>query len=86
MTEETQKHWLDPPDWWVRWRPLRWIALFAVVGVFASAFMVTDAIIETVSEPHPETESYTTRTPSTIELSSDFRSYTAVSVVVARLN
>lgn len=36
MANPGSKDWLEPPLWWKKWRPLRWLAAFVVVGALYS--------------------------------------------------
>ncbi len=31
--EGSEPEWLEPPDWWKKWRPLRWLAAALVLGL-----------------------------------------------------
>ena len=86
MTDATEKpeppHWLDPPLWWKRVKPLRWIvaALLALWVVHAFDLLrflrVPDRAMPAFlkGEPHPDTALYT-RMAVGVPMMDAFRSY-----------
>lgn len=44
----------SPPEWWKKWRPLRWLAAIAVIAT--TAWWGRDTVAS--SKPHPETARY----------------------------
>ena len=97
MSDATEKpepaHWLDPPSWWKRTRPLRWIVvgalvLFAIAHVFdLTRFLkVPDRAVPAFlkADPHPDTALYT-RMAVGVRLMDAFRSYEDMATVVKGL-
>lgn len=78
------KHWLDPPEWWKKWKPLRWIAVFTIIGGAASGLW---SGVKLVMEPeaHPATAEYTAVAKARVSLMGDFKSYDSVSEIAAEL-
>jgi hypothetical protein len=72
-TAHSRRHWLEPPSWWKRWKPLRILAL-GVIGfsVLSTSWTIKKYVL--VPEPHPETAYYTSIAPQTVPLG-DFHSY-----------
>lgn len=95
MTEVTEKpdsHWLDPPLWWRRARPLRWILL---LGGLTWLFVALDLMRLVTGPggllpdflqpgPHPETALYT-RVAVGVPMAERFKSYQDVDSVLAAL-
>lgn len=86
-------HWLDPPYWWKRVKPVRWIIVLALIAWIAHAFQLTrfiklpDTAVPTFlkGEPHPETAQYT-RVAVGVALADRFRSYQDLQSVTAELS
>lgn len=96
MTEVTNKpesHWLDPPRWWRRVRPLRWIILLGVLAWLVTALdlmrfvrLPMGAIPSFMkAEPHPETAMYT-RVAVGVPMAERFKSYQDLPSVTAALS
>lgn len=88
------KHWLDPPDWWRRRRPLRWLLVMALLvgAILQFDLMQYLALPERAipnflrREPHPETGFYTRIESSRVTLADRFRSYDDLAAVTATLS
>ncbi len=85
MTEVTDKpdtHWLDPPKWWRKAKPLRWILLLAAALWLAQIFglmrfvKLPSGLLPSFlqAEPHPETALYT-RVAVGVPMAGPFKSY-----------
>ena len=97
MTEATEKpeppHWLDPPLWWKRFKPLRWILLGLAVIWLAHAFdllrflKLSDRAVPSFlkGDPHPDTALYT-RMAVGVPIMDAFRSYEDVATVTKSLS
>ena len=80
-----EKHWLDPPDWWKKFKPLRWAVIVLIAGAVGSAFWGGARLVFTPSE-HPETAKYLATAKSGIKLlDGDFISYSGVEAVAAQV-
>lgn len=97
MTDAADKpptsHWLEPPHWWKRVRPLRWVIVIAVIGGIAHSLELTRFIklpgsaVPTFlkGDPHPETALYT-RVAVGVPMADRFRSYQNMESVTAELS
>lgn len=86
-------HWLDPPDWWRKVRPLRWLAAFALFAFIAHVTDLLDRLAWTDRSlpallggggPHPDNARFT-RVAVGVDLLDRFRSYANLDAVVATL-
>jgi hypothetical protein len=55
-TEEPRRHWLEPPEWWKKAKPLRWLAIGTIVAAVGSVFWTAKTIM--TPSTHPEKEKY----------------------------
>jgi hypothetical protein len=78
------RHWLSPPDWWKRFRPLRWLAILTIIGGLGSGLWGAKEIA-LAPRDHPETALYTAVARDTLVLGGVFRSYSSVETVTAQL-
>lgn len=97
MTDAAEKpeprHWLEPPLWWKRVRPLRWIVvgLLVIWVVHALGLMrffgVSDGAVPSFlkGDPHPDTALYT-RMAVGVPMAGAFRSYEDVATVTKALS
>lgn len=85
MGVKKKKDWLEPPEWWKRFRPLRWavIGLF-VYGVYSWLDLGKQAVVA-LQEPHPETAAFTAVASNPVELIPPLRSYSSVADVERQL-
>jgi hypothetical protein len=87
------KHWLDPPDWWRRRRPLRWLLAAIPVVWLMVAFApwqhlkLSERSLPSFfrPKPHPETGFYTRIEIRRVPMVDRFRSYDDLSTVTATL-
>lgn len=86
-------HWLDPPLWWRKFKPLRWIVL-AVAAIWAVGFFDLTRFVKLPEkaipsflrpDPHPEAAQYT-RVAVGVPLIDPFRSYEDLQSVTATLS
>jgi hypothetical protein len=62
-TPDKPKDWLEPPDWWKKWRPLRWVAGAILLGGVWS--LISSLLPEPEAEPAAEPTAVAVRaTPS----------------------
>lgn len=78
------KHWLDPPEWWKQFRPLRWVAILTIVGGIGSGLWQAKQIVLPPPQ-HPDTAKYLAVEKSRVKLGGIFSSYDSVDSVAARL-
>lgn len=73
MAKKPKKNWLEPPNWWKKWKPLRWIA---VITIIVSLVSMSWTVKEYVLPPaeHSDTAFYTSVEEQRVELGG-FRSY-----------
>ena len=81
--KKNEKHWLDPPEWWKKWKPLRWLAVLFIIGGMASGLW---SGVRMVLEPsaHPETAAYLAVEKQSVSLMG-FNSYSTVEAVTGKL-
>lgn len=86
-------HWLDPPRWWRRTRPLRWLVLLAglawagyVLGLFERLHWEDRALPQVLGGDgtHPDNGLFT-RVAVGVALADRFRSYAGVEAIRATL-
>ncbi len=98
MTEVSDKpeppHWLDPPHWWKKAKPLRWLVIAVVAAWVLNAFdlmrfaaKLPDRAIPSFlkPEPHPDSAQYT-HVAVGVTLGDRFRSYEDLQSVTASLS
>lgn len=83
MSAQIKRDWLEPPNWWKRWRPLRILAL-GVIGfsVMSTTWTIKKYVIP--KEPHPLTELYTSVAADRAPLG-EFHSYETLQTAGAAL-
>lgn len=93
VTDKPESHWLDPPHWWRRAKPVRWIIVAAVLIWIVSAFdlmrfvrLPAGALPDFLkAEPHPESASYT-KVAVGVAMLDRYKSYQDVQSVTASLS
>ena len=87
------KHWLDPPEWWRKVKPVRWAIGIAVLVLVAQYFKLWDRVMPEKSlpsfmktEPHPETDFYTRVEATRVPLADRFSSYDDLGTVTKILS
>lgn len=83
MVNKAKGSWLDAPEWWQRWKPLRILAL-GVIGYFFYTTTWTVQKYVLTPEEHPQTGYYTAIEPDHVSLGA-FHSYDSVATVRATL-
>lgn len=79
-----QRHWLDPPDWWKKWKPLRWLAaIFIVVGATSGLWSGIKLVLDPGA--HPQTQDYLATQSFRVRLIDSFDSFDSVDNVSAAL-
>ena len=73
MAIKQKKSWLEPPDWWKKWKPLRWIAVITIISSLASMSWTVKTYV--LPPPiHPQTALYLSVESQRVDLGG-FRSY-----------
>ncbi len=81
-----KKDWLEPPEWWKRYRPIRWLAVgFMAYGLW-SWIGVGQQAVELAREPHPETARFTAVLSNPVPLIEPLHSFMSVAEVQQRLS
>lgn len=80
---DDKKHWLEPPDWWKKAKPLRWLAILGIVFVGVSVLYTAKVVI--APAPHPETQKFTA-VADPVAMIEPFKSYDGVAQVQAALD
>lgn len=92
MGSPDSRHWAEPPGWWRRTRPLRWLVVLGVLAYVVHAagvleqFGLTRERVETflAPEPHPELAGYTGLAEG-VQIAERFTSYQDVDSAIAIL-
>jgi hypothetical protein len=71
------RHWLNPPDWWKKFRPLRWLAIAVIIGGLGSGLWGAREIT-LAPRDHPETARFTAVAPDPLRFGGVFASYASV--------
>lgn len=82
MVVKQKRSWLEPPDWWKKWKPLRWIAVATIIFSVGSTFWTVKQYLP--PDEHPQTALYTAVEAERVDLAG-FRSYDTVEAVSAML-
>lgn len=79
MAVKQKRSWLEPPEWWKKWKPLRWVAVGTILFSLASmSWTVTNYVLPPAE--HAETAFYTSVEVSRVDLGG-FRSYDSLDAV-----
>lgn len=84
MGNSKDKHWLDAPDWWKKWKPLRWLAVTTILIGGASGMWSSARLLMQPSD-HPETAEYLAVQSTPVKLMGIFNSYERVDAVTTQL-
>jgi len=57
MATEEKKHWMEPPEWWKKAKPLRWMAILGILFVAFSVLYTAKVVI--APSAHPEKAKFT---------------------------
>lgn len=80
------RHWMDPPEWWKKFKPLRWAAILTIVGGIGSGLWGANKFSLSEAD-HPETARYLALETQKVALGArEFVSYSPLSAVTARLD
>jgi hypothetical protein len=77
--QEDKKHWLEPPEWWKKAKPLRWIAILGILFVAVSVLWTAKVVI--APGKHSETARFTEVAADPVDMIPPLKSYQSVGAV-----
>ena len=80
---DDKKHWLEPPEWWKKAKPLRWLTILAILFVAVSVLYTAKVVI--APGPHAETQKFTAAAEGAAMID-QLKSYDSVASVTARFD
>ena len=83
MVAKKKRDWLEPPEWWKKFRPLR-LAVIGLLGygVYSWLDLGQQAVVA-LQKPHEATVSYTAVLANPVDLITPLHSYSSVADVEA---
>ena len=84
MADEEKKHWLEPPKWWKKVKPLRWAAVATIIFIVISATYTVKVIVAPAK--HPESDRFTAMAPDPVLFTAGFKSYDSLDSARANLD
>ncbi|MGQ0586360.1 MAG: hypothetical protein ACT4PK_04060 [Gammaproteobacteria bacterium] len=84
MAAEEKKHWLEPPEWWKKAKPLRWLAILGILFVAFSVLYTAKMVI--APSAHPETAKFTAGVADPVAMIGPLKSYDSVGSVRSALD
>ena len=84
MANDEKKHWLEPPEWWKKAKPLRWLAILGILFVAVSVLYTAKVVI--APGPHAETQKFTAGVADPVAMIDQLKSYDSVAAVRAKLD
>ena len=82
MAIKQKRSWLQPPEWWQKWKPLRWLAVATIIFSLASMSWTVKQYLP--PDEHPQTDFYKSVEAQREDLGG-FRSYDTLDAVRATL-
>jgi hypothetical protein len=79
MATEDKKHWMEPPEWWKKAKPLRWLAILGILFVAVSVLWTAKVVIS--PSKHPETAKFTDVVADPVAMITPLKSYDSVAKV-----
>jgi len=79
MATEEKKHWMEPPEWWKKFKPLRWLAILGMLFVAVSVLYTAKVVI--APSAHPETAKFTAVVSDPVVMIGTLKSYDSVGKV-----
>jgi len=79
MPTEDKKHWLEPPAWWKKVKPLRWMAILGILFVAFSVLYTAKVVI--APSAHPEKAKFTAVATDPVAMIAPLKSYDSVAGV-----
>ena len=84
MAASDDKHWLEPPEWWKKSKPLRWVPILIGLAVVLPGLWVAKEKI--APGGHPEKGRFTEVAADPVDFLDGIRSYDTVEALRARLD
>jgi hypothetical protein len=84
MGDEEKKHWLEPPEWWKKVKPLRWAALAVIAFAVISVTWTVKVVV--APSKHAESERFTAMAADPVLLTAGLKSYDNLDAVRAALD
>jgi hypothetical protein len=81
---DDRKHWLEPPEWWKKFKPLRWAAILGIVFVVVSALYTAKQVI--APGVHAETDRFMAVASDPVAMLDQMKSYDSLETVRAQLD
>lgn len=81
---DDRRHWLEPPEWWKKVKPLRWAAVLGI-GFFAVSVFYTAKVIIAPSA-HPEKGRFTAMVSDPVLMLDGMKSYDSLASVREKLD
>jgi hypothetical protein len=81
---DDSKHWLEPPEWWKKAKPLRWLAILGLLFVAVSVLYTAKVVI--APGAHSETARFTEGVADPVPMAGVLKSYDSVASVRERLD
>ncbi len=79
MATEKKQHWMEPPEWWKKAKPLRWLAILGMLFVAFSVLYTAKVVI--APSAHPETGKFTAVVADPVAMIAPLKSYDSVGKV-----
>ena len=76
MATEEKKHWMEPPEWWKKAKPLRWLAIMGILFVGFSVLYTAKVVI--APSAHPEKAKFTAVVADPAAMIAPLKSYDSV--------
>lgn len=81
---DDKKHWLEPPEWWKKAKPLRWLAILGILFLAVSVLYTAKVVI--APGPHAETQKFTAMVPDPVAMIGPLKSYDSVATAQGKLD
>jgi len=81
---DDSKHWLEPPEWWKKSKPLRWVPILVGIAIVAPGLWVAKEKI--APGGHPEKARFTDVAADPVVFLDGLKSYESVDAVRSRLD
>ena len=82
-TPADDKHWLEPPEWWKKSKPLRWLPILVGLAIVLPGLWVAKEKI--APGGHPEKDRFTEVAADPVPLLDNLQSYATVDTVRAQI-